>query len=87
VEDLANRVPEDVARVVEYEMRLVREAIDVVAQGVSPRVTVAGLRLGTELLDPGRRLAREAGLRLVPLQHADDSGVDISIERGADEPG
>jgi hypothetical protein len=84
VVQLADRVRED-ARTLEREMRLVREAIAVVADGVSPRVTVAGLRLGEQLLDPGRRLAAEAGVRLVPLWHADEAGVDIAIEREADE--
>ncbi len=82
--ELAGQVPAELARALEYELRLVREAIAAVAQGVSPRVTVAGLRLGALLLDPGRRLAAEAGLRLVPLWHAEDAGVDISIERVTD---
>jgi hypothetical protein len=66
-------------------MRLVREAIAVVAFGVSPRVIVASLRLGDQLLDPARRLASEAGVRLVPLWHSDEAGVDIAIERIADD--
>jgi hypothetical protein len=84
VNQLTGRAPDDVARILERELRLVREAVALVAQGVSPRVTVAGLRLGWRLLDPGQRLAAQAGVRLVPLLHADEAGVDIAIERGTD---
>jgi hypothetical protein len=84
VNQLADRVPDEVARILENEMRLVREAIALVASGVSPRVIVASLRLSAQLLDPGRRLAAEAGVRLVPLWHTDEDGADIAIERETD---
>jgi len=32
------------------------------------------------VLEPARRLAREAGVRIVPHWTADESGVDISVE-------
>ena len=81
---LADRIPDEVARTLEHEMRLVREAIALVASGGAPRVIVASLRLGGQLIDPGRRLAAESGVRLVPLWHADEHGVDIAIERDTD---
>jgi hypothetical protein len=81
VAQTVDRVAEEVARTLEREMRLVREAITLVAQGASPRVTVNGLRLGTQLLDPLRRVAADAGVRLVPLWHSDEAGLDIAIER------
>ncbi|HZC33624.1 MAG TPA: hypothetical protein VE640_10095 [Candidatus Bathyarchaeia archaeon] len=67
-------------------MQMVREAIALVASGASRRVIVAGLRLGHQLLDPGRRVAIQAGVRLVPLWDANGAGVDIAIEREIDEP-
>lgn len=65
-------------------MRLVREAIALVASGASPRVVVANLRLSPQLLDPGRRLAAEASVRLLTLRRADNAGVDIAIDRETD---
>jgi hypothetical protein len=80
-----NVVDGHAARVVpatlEYEMRLIREAIAMVASGGAPRVVVAGIRFGETLLDPGRRLALDAGVRLVPLRRSDEAGADLSIER------
>ena len=65
----------------DHELRLINEAIMLVATGGAPRTTVVGLRLGDELLGRAREMAAEAGVRLVPLWHADESGVDIAIER------
>ena len=70
-----------VGRTLEHEMNLVREAIAMVAAGGAQRVVLGGLRFGEELLTPGRGLAAEAGVRLVPLWMADDAGADIAIER------
>ena len=52
-----------------------------VAWGAAPRVVLAGIRFGETLLDPGRRLALEAGVRLVPLWPADEAGADLAVER------
>lgn len=71
---------EVVARQLDGELRLVRGAILMVAVHGSPRVTVAGLRLGEALLDDARRLALESGVRVVPIRTGDDAGVDIRIE-------
>ena len=88
MDQFVDQVPTEVARTLDHEIGLVREAIALVAREVSPRVTVASLRLGAQLLDPARRLAAQAGVRLVPLWHADEAGVDIAIESQSrlDEP-
>lgn len=68
----------------EREMRLIREAIAMVASGRAPRVVLAGIHFGETLFDPARRLALEAGVRLVPLWRADEAGADIAVERISD---
>ena len=73
-----------VGRTLEYEMRLVREAIAMVASGASPRVTLGGLRFGEALVAPGRGLATEARVRLVALGTPDHSRAGIAIERITD---
>ncbi len=85
MDQLADHVADEVARTLEREMRLIRGAIALVASGGAPRVIVAGLRLGEQLLDSSSRIAREAGVRLVPLWSADEAGVDLSIEREIDD--
>jgi hypothetical protein len=80
----ADRSALGVSRTLELELNLVRDAIAMVATGGAPRVTVGGLRFGEALLVPARKLASEAGVRLVPLWMPDDVGADITIERIAD---
>ena len=65
----------------EREMELVIAAIRMVAAGGAPRVTVGGLRLGDQILDAARDMARQAGVRIVPRWTTDESGVDIAVER------
>jgi hypothetical protein len=77
-EDQAARV---VPATLEHEMQLIREAIAMVASGGAPRVVLAGIRFGETLLDPGRRLALDAGVRLVPLWRSDEAGADLAVER------
>jgi hypothetical protein len=74
-----------VERQLDRELGLVADAIALVASGRSPRVTVAGLRLGDAVLEPARRLALQAGVLIVPRWNADESGVDISVEPVAEE--
>jgi len=76
--DLAAR---EVGRKLDSEMRLVREAIAMVASGASPRVTIGGIHFGEALLMTAGGLAAEAGVRLVPLWAPDDAGADIVVER------
>ena len=73
-----------VERQLDRELQLVADAIAMVSRGASPRVTVAGLRLGNALLEPAERLARTAGVRIVPRWSADEAGVDITVERSPD---
>jgi hypothetical protein len=70
-----------VGSALDQEMRLVTEAIAMVASGASPRVVIAGIRFGEAILAPGRRMASNAGLKLVPIWRADESGFDVAIER------
>lgn len=81
MDDVEDQLARVVPATLEYEMRMIREAIAMVASGGAPRVVVAGIRFGETLLDPSRRLALEAGVRLVPLWRADEAGADIAVER------
>ncbi len=76
-----DRTTEAVPATLEKEMRLIREAIALVASGGAPRTVVAGLQLSDALLAPARLMATEAGVTLVPLWRTDDSGLDFAIER------
>ena len=77
----ANAPDNDAApAILEHEMKLVREAIAMVAAGGSPRVTVAGIWFGDNILDAARGWAAEAGVRITPLWRTDEAGVDISVE-------
>ena len=76
-----DRPAEVVAATLDRELQLVREAIAMVALGGSRRVIVAGIHFGDVLLEPGRQLAHEAGVRLTPLWRADEAGVDVAVER------
>jgi hypothetical protein len=79
-----DRTADVVPVTLEHEMRLISEAIAFVASGGAPRVVVAGLRFGDGLLHSARRVALEAGVRIVPLWHADEAGIDIAVERIAE---
>jgi hypothetical protein len=78
--DLTTQSTEAVERQVDREIGLVADAIAMVAGGISPRVTVAGLRLGDAVLESARGRAASAGVRLVPRWNGDESGVDITVE-------
>ena len=67
-------------RQLDGELRLVHEAILLVAAKGAPRVLVAGLCLGTHILAPAAALAEASGVRLVPLWTADEHRLDIRIE-------
>ena len=68
--------PEDaVPAALEREVGLIRDAIALVATGGAPRVVVAGLALGDQLLPSAQRMAETAGVRLVPTWGADEEGV------------
>jgi hypothetical protein len=65
----------------EHELRLVDEALDAVASGRFPSVTVAGLRFGDELLPGARARAAARGLVVRPLFHSGEHGSDLVVER------
>jgi len=65
----------------EREYGLIRSAITMVSTGDSQGVVLSGLRYGEQLIEPARRMAAEAGVRVVPLWSADDAGADIRVER------
>lgn len=75
-------IPDDgvLGQQLDGELQLVREAILMVASRGAPRVTVAGLSLGRQVLGPARRLAAAAGVQLVPLWTADEEHLDIRVE-------
>jgi hypothetical protein len=85
MEQTIDRSNERVQRTLDQEFALVRDAIAMVASGASPRVTVASLRFGEQLLEAARHLAVASGVRIVPLWTADEAGADIVVERGVDE--
>jgi hypothetical protein len=78
------RLDEPVARTLDQELSLVRDAIRLVASGGTNRVTLAGLRFGEELIEPNRRMARDAGIRIRPLWGTGDESVDLVVERDDD---
>jgi hypothetical protein len=82
--DTATGVSDDTdTPLVEGELRLVRQAILMVSEYGTPRVVVAGLRYGTQILERSEVLAEEAGVRLVALPTASPERIDFAIERVA----
>ena len=65
---------------VERDLRMVCEAIALVASGAAPRVVVANIRFGSLILDPARRLALDRGLRIRPLWRP-DMEADLAVEK------
>jgi hypothetical protein len=76
----SNTADDAVRRRLDIELRLVEEAIQMVAAKAAPRVDIAGLRLGDTVLEPARRMADEAGVRIVPLWTIDEQHLDIRVE-------
>ncbi len=62
------------------EERLVREAILMVASHGAPRVLVAGLTFGEQILDGCRRSALEAGVRIRVRPTSTEDRVDVVVE-------
>jgi hypothetical protein len=77
VDDRAN---DDVSRTLDQEMRIIREAIAMVASGGSRRVVLGSLRFSEVLLEQARSIALGQGVRIVPLWTIDDSGPGIAVE-------
>jgi hypothetical protein len=79
------REPEDATlATLEQEVGLIGDAIALVASGGAPRVFLAGLSFGEQLLEPARRMAEGTGARIVPTFTADESGVTLTVERAID---
>jgi hypothetical protein len=66
---------------IERELATIRGAIEMVADGSSPRVVLGGLRFAEEILPLARAYAAGLGVRVVPLWTADDAGADLTVER------
>jgi hypothetical protein len=62
------------------EERLVREAVLLVATGMTPRVVVAGLAHGEAVRDRCTRFALESGARLRSLATSRSDRFDIVVE-------
>jgi hypothetical protein len=69
-----------IARQQERELRMAREAIALVAGGVSPRVVIAGIRYGEQILDSARRLGLASGVRVNPLRQPQRDAADLVVE-------
>jgi hypothetical protein len=63
------------------EVELVSGAIEMVAAGASPTITLVGLDFGAAVLDAWAGRANAAGVTLEPLWHIDDDGCDIRVLR------
>jgi hypothetical protein len=64
----------------ERELRMAREAIALVAGGGSPRVVLAGIRYGEEILESARRLGLASGVRVNPLRQPQREAADLVVE-------
>ena len=81
----ADRTVDLVTSTLDRELDLVRGAVAMVAAGKAPRVVLASLRFGEQLVAPAREMAAKAGVRIVPLWRADESGADLAVERESDD--
>ncbi len=79
--EVSDRTAATASAPIDHELLLIKEAILMVASGHSPRVILAGIHFGEALLDPGRRLAHDAGVQLIPLRRVDNARSDLAIER------
>jgi len=67
----------------EHELAMVRGAIELVASGVSNRVTCAGLRYASQMQAEAEAAARRAGVRLFPIWTLDEAATGLVIEQAA----
>jgi hypothetical protein len=77
---------EQTRRSIERELDLVGVAIQMVAGGGTPGVTLVGLGFGPAVLQGSEPAAREAGVRLEALWHPDESHCDIRVSRNSEQP-
>jgi hypothetical protein len=71
---------------IERELDLVAGAIQMVAGGGAPAITLVGLSFGPEVLAGSARAATAARVVLEPLYHSDESGCDIRVHRNEPRP-
>jgi hypothetical protein len=71
----------EVQRTIDREVDLLSSAIYLVASGVAPSATVAGLKLGEAVMTVVGSLAADRGLVLEPLWGGDEGGVDVRVRR------
>lgn len=64
----------------EGEERLVRGAIMMVATSGSPRVMVAGILFGDQIVDRCKRAALEAGVRVISKRAVGTDRLDLVVE-------
>jgi hypothetical protein len=77
--------PENAAiATLDQELRLVGDAVAMVAMGGSPRVVLVGLRFSEQLIEPARRMVVGKHVRIVALWTTDEGGLDIAVERDSD---
>ncbi len=62
------------------ELETIRSAIEMVASGHAPRVTLAGIRYGEELLPAAKAAAAAAHVALRPIWNMEDVGASIVVE-------
>jgi hypothetical protein len=67
----------------EAELRMVRDAMSLVARGAAQRVVVANIQHGRVIVEPARAEAERAGVLLEVLTTADPRRVDLALERVA----
>ena len=82
--DTSKRFDNVVPDTIDQELELVREAIAMVASGNSPRVVLASLRFGEEILPRAQALAARSGLAATPQWSLDRHHHAIAIERPHD---
>ncbi len=85
--DPSGRGPDsDPAALIERDHEAIVSAIDLVARGSAPRVTLANLRFGEALRERLAPRAAAVGVRLRPIWPADaDSPIDLVVERDVDD--
>ena len=66
--------------VLDRELLMAREAVALVAAGASPRVMIAGLLYGDQILIPARRFGLERGVRVNRLAACYGTRAALVIE-------
>ena len=64
-----------------HELTIMRSSIAMVRSGASPRVTLAGLQFGQELLAASAALLTDAEVQVVPVWTASERLTDLIVER------